>query len=160
MSDGGVPLPSDGHPMSLMQLVYNFAVVLLFGLAASRAVDLCRRTFAGVGSTVPSDWSSERELVFRGLQYAAGFLGAVASVLSLVMYLKYRHPLVDGRLLAEGAALRLTLLALVTAVWIDAIRPRDWSSVRRPGAMLGSALLLAVAVIVIWLLWSVSVLHD
>jgi hypothetical protein len=146
--------------MSVMQVVYNFAVVLFLGLAAGFAVDLCRRTFAGVGSTVPSDWTSDRELVFRRLQYAAGFLGAVASVLSLVMYLKYRHPIVDGRLLAEGAALRLTLLALVTAVWINAIMPRDWSSMRRPRATLVGALLLAVAVIVIWLLWLVSVLHD
>jgi hypothetical protein len=148
------------QPMSVMQVIYNVAVVLFFGLAASHAVDLCRRTFAGVGSTVPPDWTSAREAMFRRLQYAVGFFGAVASVLSLVMYLKYRHPVVDGRLLAEGAALRLTLLALVTAVWINAIRPRDWSSVRRPGASLIAALLLAVAVIVLWLLWSVSVLHD
>lgn len=159
MTDGELPSRA-AAAMSVMQVVYNFAVVLFLGLAASRAVDLCRRTFAGVGSTVPPDWTSEREAVFRGLQYAAGFLGAVASVLSLVMYLKYRHPLVDGRLLAEGAALRLTLLALVTAVWVNAVMPRDWSSVRRPRATMAGALLLAVAVIVIWLLWSVSVLHD
>jgi hypothetical protein len=146
--------------MSIIQVVCNFAVVLFFGLAASNAVDLCRRTFAGVGSTVPADWTSTREAGFRRLQYAAGFFGAVASVLSLVMYLKYRHPLVDGRLLAQGAALRLMLLALVTAVWIDAIMPRDWASVRRPGATLIGALLFAVAVIVLCLLWSVPVLHD
>jgi hypothetical protein len=146
--------------MSVMQVVYNFAVVLLFGMAAGFAIDLCRRTFAGIDSSVPADWTSEREVVFRRLQYAAGFLGAVASVLSLVMYLKYRHPLVDGRLLAEGAALRLTLLALVTVVWINAIMPRDWANVRRPRATLVGALTLAVTVIVIWLLWSASVLHD
>jgi hypothetical protein len=143
-----------------MQVIYNFAVVLFFGLAAGFAVDLCRRTFAGVGSTVPSDWTSEREAVFRRLQYVAGLLGAVALVLSLVMYLKYRHPLVDGRLLAEGAALRLTLLALVAVAWINAIMPRDWSSVRRPRATLIGTLVLAAAVIVIWLLRSASVLHD
>ena len=149
-----------GRSMSVMQVITNVTVVLFFGVAASLAIDLCRRTFAGADSTVPTDWTSERDAAFRRLQYAAGFFGAVASVLSLVMYLKYRYPVVDGPLLAEGAALRLTLLALVTAVWLNAIMPRNWSTVARPRATVAGALLVAVAVIVVWLLWSCSYLHD